>query len=619
MCGIAGWAGTSDSMSLQPMVASMSHRGPDESGFWQGDEIALGIARLSIIDVEGGQQPVFSTDGSVIAVCNGEIYNYVELAAELVKDGITLASDSDVEVIPHLYRRHGLDFVHQLRGMFAIALWDALEQRLVLVRDRVGKKPLVFTQDGESVIFASEARAILAAGWRGDANLGALDHLLAFGYVPVDSTAWVGLHSLPPGHLAIWHEGNVRLRRYWSWQPSHPLPRVGLIERVEAALEEAVRVRLVSERPLGAFLSGGIDSTIVTALMARHHSGPLRTFSIGFEDPAYDESGFARAVAEHLGTEHTELIVEPDPADVLERLAQSYDQPFADSSAIPTLLLSELASRDVVVALSGDGGDEGFGGYERYIAAQSLQRLNAVWYMTSPFKTRLSALADQLEHRRLGRLTRELCPKPSLSARYRDLMAHQSTDLRARLWTADAQHEFSLSEAFNSFDQVWDSVGKIGSLNQMRAVDMRTYLPGDLLPKVDVASMSCSLEVRSPFLDQEVLALAARIPSDLLTQGRTTKWILRQIAYRLVPRHLVDRPKRGFAIPRAAWLRGPLREPVRDLLLDETARNRGWFNCAVIEDLLEQHDQGVDRDQQLWPILMLEVWARRWLDPGNHP
>ncbi len=436
MCGIAGWIGYGDSVRLEAMVASLSHRGPDESGHWLSDGVALGIARLSIIDVARGHQPVFSTDNSVVAVCNGEIYNYRQLARDLIASGVILRSGSDAEVIPHLYSQYGLNFVNKLRGMFAIALWDDGQRRLVLVRDRAGKKPLVFAEQSDGILFASEARALLAAGWKADPAHAALDHVLAFGYTPTEVGVFQGLKTLPPGHMAVWQDGGLDVRPYWSWEPSSvKLPIQGLGERVESALDEAVRIRLVSERPLGAFLSGGIDSTIVTGLMVKHHSGPVKTFSIGFADPAYDESGYARQVAEYLGTEHTEMIVEPDPVAMLSRLADAFDQPFADSSAIPTILLSELAADDVVVALSGDGGDEGFGGYERYRAAPVLQHLNALLGMAQPFGSPAARLADRAGQRRLGRLAREIQPQPNLGARYRGIMELIPSHLRRRLWT----------------------------------------------------------------------------------------------------------------------------------------------------------------------------------------
>lgn len=617
MCGIAGWTGSGDVSALHAMVSSLHHRGPDEQGYWHDDRAALGIARLAVIDVTGGHQPVYSADGDVVAVCNGEIYNYRDLAADLTSQGVILRSGSDVEILPHLYRRYGLDFVQRLRGMFAIALWDKRQQRMVLIRDRVGKKPLVYARDGEQLVFASQARAMLAAGWSAPADLKALDHVLAFNSLASGDGAWQGLDSIPPGHLGVWQDGNLRLQRYWSWEPGDYLPAAGLGEVVEAALEEAVKIRLVSERPLGAFLSGGIDSTIVTALMARHHSGPVKTFSIGFDEPAFDESPHARGVADYLGTDHTELIVSPDPAEMFARLAEAYDQPFADSSAIPTLMLSELASRDVVVALSGDGGDEGFGGYLRYEVAALLQRLNPLWRATSGVADPFATLAERVGQRRLGRLAQHMTPRQSLGVRYRGLMEYQPEPVRQAVWTDEALAEVRPDLTDARFLQTWDSCAGATPLDRMRAMDMVMYLPDDLLVKVDIASMEHSLEVRSPFLDQEVLALAARIPGDLLIRRRTTKWILRQLAYRLVPSELVDRPKAGFGIPQAAWLRGPLREMSRDLLLDDTARRRGWFRPDATEAMLNEHDAGINRDLYLWPMLMVEIWARRWVD--THP
>jgi asparagine synthase (glutamine-hydrolysing) len=617
VCGIAGAVDTSRlDINLPSMVHALEHRGPDERGYWQADRVALGIARLSIIDVLGGQQPVFCSDRSVVAVCNGEIYNFAEIASQLEAGGTPLRSGSDVEVIPHLYKLHGLDFVHHLRGMFAIALWDAREEQLVLVRDRTGEKPLVFAELGERLVFASEARALLASGFRGHVNLQALDHVLAFGALPSATGAWKGLHSLPPGHIGVWQRGRFHTAPYWKWQPGDHLPTRALGRRVEWALEEAVRACLVSERPLGAFLSGGIDSTIVTALMARHHSGPVKTFSIGFDDPAYDESGFARGVAEYLGTDHTELIVRPDPVTTLVQLAEAYDQPLADSSAIPTLLLAELASQDVVVALSGDGGDEGFGGYPRYELVNLIEQLRPISALTSVVTDPLGRVAKRRGQDRLARITQYLSSSSSTLARYQGLMESLPRDLRNVIWTPEAIRELQTVDTDIVFQQQWDSLSCSTALDHMRAMDLATYLPNDLLFKVDTASMSRSLEVRSPFLDRDVLELAARIPGNLLIRRRTTKWLLRQMAYRLVPRHLVDRPKSGFGIPRAAWLRGPLREAARDLLLDRTAQQRGWFNQQVISGLLEEHDAGTNRDLYLWPLLVIENWARRWVDQG---
>lgn len=615
MCGIAGMLGNLQNSKVEQMLRSLCHRGPDETGLFRSDGVTLGISRLAIIDVANGHQPVFTSDESSVAVFNGEIYNHRELAKRLRDRGVLLNSEGDGEVIPHLYAEYGLDFVRHLRGMFAIALWDGRRRRLVLARDRVGKKPLFYARRDGGLLFASEVRALLAAGWSAEVDLQSIDHLLAFGYLPVQSGVYKSLYAVPPGNIAVWENGTLDVQPYWSWRPTGlSIEMADLESRVESVLDEAVRLRLVAERPLGAFLSGGIDSTIVTALMARHHTGPVKTFSIGFSNADFDESSHARDIATYLGTEHTELIVEPDPLNMLNRVAEAFDQPFADSSAIPTLLLSELAAQGVVVALSGDGGDEAFGGYDRYLAAPWLQKLNPLFVALNPGNESLLRWADRGGHRKFSRIAREMRTQPDLGTRYRGLMEYVPLGVRERLWTKSAQSHFAIGLAEQEFDETWNQFHRLNDLNRMRAVDVATYLPGDLLTKVDISSMSCSLEVRSPFLDQEVLALATQLPREAMIRGRTTKWILREMAYRLVPRELIDRPKRGFGIPQAAWLRGPLREVTHDLLMDNTARQRGWFEPLVVEKILAAHDQGIDHDRYIWPLLMIEVWARRWLD-----
>ena len=615
MCGIAGWAGSHgpDRSALSAMVASLKHRGPDEAGYWENAEASLGMARLSIIDVLEGHQPVYSSDGSVVAVCNGEIYNHEELAADLRRRGIVLASNSDVEVIPHLYEIYGDEFPQHLRGMFAIALFDSKTDELLLVRDRVGKKPLVYAEASGSLFFASEVRALLVGGWAGVPDLDALDHVLAFGNVPLSGGVYQGLRQVPPGHVLRFSSAGVSSHPFWSWELA-PRQQSDLEAKAAAlqALEEAVRLRLVSERPWGAFLSGGIDSTLVTALMAKHHVGPVKTFTVGFRDSVHDESLHAREVARYLGTDHHEIVVEPDPVTIVERLASAYDQPFADSSAIPTFLLSEFASQHVVVALAGDGGDEAFGGYVRYRAAAELQKWNGLLTIGQIGAPAVMAASRLLQRPRLARLAVALRPQPSLEARYLRIMSLTNRARRERVWSPNTSVDSARADRL--FADVWAQSAGQSPINRMRAHDLAWYLPGDLLAKVDTASMAHSLEVRSPLLDQEVLAAAAGLAPRMMIRGGVEKWILRQIAYDLVPRGMIDRPKQGFSIPRAAWLRGPLRTMVGDLLLDHTARNRGWFDNGEVERLLSEHDRGVDRDMMLWPLLMIEVWARRWVD-----
>lgn len=619
MCGLTGWVACEgvERPDLSRMVATLKHRGPDEVGTYLDGTVALGLARLAIVDVLHGQQPVTSEDGSVIVVCNGEIYNFMELAADLRAKGHALRSASDVEVVPHLYEEYGSGFVHHLRGMYAIALWDTRDRSLLLARDRAGKKPLVFAESRGGLVFGSEVRAVLAAGLPRSADLDAIDHTLAFGYPPIDATGHVGIRAVPPGCVLTWHAGRWSTTPYATWdaEPS-TAGEPGAGQHLEEVLDEAVRIRLVSERPLGSFLSGGIDSTIITALMARHHDGPVSTFAIGFRDPAYDESPYAREVARVLGTDHHELIIDPDPHSFLPLLQASFDQPFADSSAIPTLLLSRFAAEHVTVALSGDGGDEMFAGYERYRAAPVLQRLNPLLRIGGLAAAPLETASERLGRPRLARLGRALTPAPSLRDRYRSLMTLVPPGLRRDLWTAEARAALT-SMPERTFDSVWDRYATADDVATMRSVDVATYLPGDLLAKVDISSMAHSLEVRSPFLDREVMALAARLPTSLLLRNRQTKWILRELARRLVPSQLIDRPKQGFGIPRATWLRTSLREPVRDLLLDNTARHRAWFDPRVVRDVLRRHDSGVNQDAIIWPLVMTELWARAWVDAGS--
>ena len=614
MCGIAGWVGPGKPETLHQMLATLKHRGPDEIGIWTDQFAALGIARLSIIDVERGHQPVYSSNKEIIAVLNGEIYNFRELANTIRSRGGRLNSGSDAEVIPHLYEQYGDDFVHQLRGMFAIALWDSRQQRLLLARDRVGKKPLAFRRLASGLMFASEARALLATGWRPDADLNALNHVLAFGYLPEGQGAFQGLESVPPGHVATWENGRLTLQRYWSWEPQIQLEAPDVLPNLRAVLEDAVKVRMVSERPVGAFLSGGVDSSIVTSLMVRNHPQTIKTFSIGFEEKEFDEAPFAAEVARYLGTDHTALQVDPDPEVILTQLVNTYDQPLADSSAIPTMLLCELARQDVVVALSGDGGDEAFGGYERYLATPLLQRLNPLLTILAPAAGAVGRSAQKHHQRRLSRILGEIRGRDSLLDRYQAIMAMMSTRERYEIWTPEALEHMNLHGPEKQFQKFWTDSENWATLSRMRYQDLRSYLPGDLLVKTDIASMSTSLEVRSPFLDQEVLKVAASISSRQLIHRNQTKWILRELAGEMLPSALMQRRKQGFGVPVAKWLRGPLREVASDSLLSSNARSRCWFQPHQLQALLNRHMAGEDLHKPIWGLLVLELWASRWID-----
>lgn len=597
------------------MIQSLDHRGPDETGIWVDDGVGLGVARLSIVDVAHGHQPVFSLDRSVVAVCNGEIYNHQQLRDSLMARGFSMESQSDVEVIPHLYEIHGLDFVQHLRGMFAIALWDRTRRRLVLARDRAGKKPLWYVQESGRVVFGSEYRAIKAAGWNAPVSFAALDHVMAYGYVPMGMGALQDLKSVKPGHVVTFDDGNLTSRQYWSWETTSQDHEVDLPEEnLEETIKEAVRLRIPNERPFGTFLSGGIDSALVTALATEVHDQPIRTFTVGFDSPSFDESKYARRVADFLGTHHTAVMANPDPAEFLPYLARSFDQPLADSSAVPTLLVSALASEHVTVALSGDGGDEVFAGYKRYVAIPKLQRLNPLLQILPFESARLANALRRRGHRSAARIADQMRFTPDLGTRYSNVMQLVPRLLRQELWTKEILGQFELDSAEGSFLADWNAIDEASPSSYMQAMDFRSYLPGDLLVKVDIASMAHSLEVRSPLLDQEVVALASRIPPQQLIRGRTTKRVLRQILAKRMPLELFERPKMGFGIPRAEWLRGSWHEVVHDVLVSPTTRERGWFDVGRIEKLLAEHDRGIDRDNVIWPLLIIEIWAREWVD-----
>ncbi len=616
MCGIAGWAGGFDEPDIAEMIRALRHRGPDETGSWVGDGVGLGVARLAIVDVAHGHQPIFSQDESIVAVCNGEIYNHHTLRDLLLRQGISLASHSDVEVIPHLYQLYGLNFVEHLRGMFAIALWDADRKMLVLARDRAGKKPLWYVSENDRIVFGSEYRAIRAAGWCAPVNFSALDQVMAYGYIPAGEGAIEGLQSVRPGHVVTFKEGRLANHQYWEWETSRSTPDVECWEEhLEETLKEAVRIRIPDERPFGVFLSGGIDSALVTSLATEVHDQPIRTFTVGFDTPAFDESERARRIANHLGTVHTTVVANPDPAAFLPYLARAFDQPFADSSAVPTLIVSALAAKDVTVALSGDGGDEVFAGYRRYVAVPRLQQLNPLLALLPTHSELITNALRKRGFRSVARLLQQLQPAPDIGVRYSKVMQLVPQALRAQIWSPEIWAQVGSAE--RAFLSKWTAIDEANPIAHMQAMDFRTYLPGDLLVKVDIASMAHSLEVRSPLLDQKVVALAAQIPSKDLVRGRTTKAILRRLLRKRMPIELFDRPKMGFGIPRAEWLRGSWRTPVRDILISPTTRQRGWFDVARIEALLSEHDRGQDRDDAIWALLVIEMWAREWLDASN--
>lgn len=614
MCGIAGGVGNSapEKGQLIRVLDSIHHRGPDERGMYMDSGIALGICRLAIIDVGTGQQPVSNEDESIQLVFNGEIYNFMELRASLVSKGHMFRSKGDSEVLVHLYQEFGIDFVQKISGMFAIAIWDSRDQSLILIRDRMGKKPFWYskTEDG-SLLFASEVKALRAAGVICTLRPDAISEVMNFGYVTAPHSAFNEVNQLPPASVGIWKQGSWNTFQYWTpdFSTEENITFPDALDQTKVLIKAAVERRLISERPLGSFLSGGYDSTVVTAYMTQLNPGKVKTFSIGFDDPRFDESAHARAIADYLGTEHVEEKLSPDPALLLQEIGATLDQPFADSSIIPTFMLAKFARREVVVALGGDGGDEVFGGYDRYAAVPTMQNFNVlVAALSSVSKAAIKSGA--ISNRKLRRVLSQMNSHPTLAARYRAAMSLGSdVELNALL-----APDFKSHSLVRTFEDEFARPGARDNLSKMLRSDLERYLPGDLLVKADMATMANSLELRSPLLDHELVEWATRLPSDFKIKGRQRKFILKEVARSLVPKELVDRPKMGFAIPRAEWLRTGLREMSFDLLTDATAKNRGWFKPQEVERTLTDHMSGRDRDALLWPMVMLELWARNWLD-----
>jgi len=619
MCGIAGYVmtngGAADVRDASAMIATLRHRGPDDTGVWAAGPVSLAAARLSVIDVAGGHQPIAVDGGRVTVVQNGEIYNYVELRRELERSGRTFATDSDTEVIAALYAEHGTDAFRRMRGMFAIAIWDAPRERLVLARDRVGKKPLYVMEAAGRLLFASEIKALLAVQPHAPAIAATpLLEFLTFGYIAGDAAIFEGVQRLPPGTVAtIDRGGRLRIEPYWSWphDTDGGLPEAEYLERLDAELDEAVRIRLRSDVPLGAFLSGGLDSAAVLALMAKHSSRPVQTFSIGFGDPEYDELDAARATARAFGADHHEAIVQPDGIGVAERLAWHYDEPFADASAIPTFAVAELARRHVTVCLTGDGGDELFGGYTPY--AQALGRSSAPLARGARALVGFGARCVPVHTRGKGRLeTLALGPEGWFVWRrtvFPDYLLRRiaSADLLGaadRLPQADATRELTRSGG--------------ALLSRLQWWDQHHYLPGDILVKVDRATMAHSLEARCPLLDHRIVELAAQQPSSRHASATSTKQLFRRLVARWLPAETLARPKMGFGVPLRRWFSDGLTNWARDILLDRRARERGWIDARETARLLDQHARGTrDHAKRLWALTALELWARQHVDAAG--
>jgi asparagine synthase (glutamine-hydrolysing) len=596
------------------MTRTLVHRGPDSGGVTILGRCVLGHRRLRVVDLETGEQPVTNEAENVVAVFNGELYDFDDVRRDLVARGHDVPGTGDTAVIPHVYEERGTDFPAALRGMFAIAVWDRARERLVLARDRVGKKPLHYVMlRGGSLAFASELRALFQIpGLHRELDPAALDAYLALQYVPGEDLGVGGVRRLAPGHVLSWEAGRIETRPFWELRPKpRDLPEEEWLELVRETVTASVRRRLVSDVPLGALLSGGIDSTIVVGLMAHASPEPVKTFTVGVDDSRYDERAAARVAASAFGTVHEELVVEPDPVELVSRLATFLDEPLGDEAILPTFLISEVARRHVTVALTGDGGDESFAGYERYAAMGLAARIGRVPVLPRLAAGALRVLpAGRRSPRSLPFRAARLFETASLPAteRYGALMEVFPARLRAELYAPGLLADPVPASALLGPP---DRHGAAG----LQLLDARTYLPDDLLVKADRASMATSLELRSPLLDHEVLELGVSLPDSLRLSGRRGKVALRRAFAHLLPPELASRGKTGFGIPLGSWFRGPLRNLAGDVLLGPRARGRGQLRPAAVERLLAEHVRGErDHGHRLWCLLVLELWQRSWLE-----
>jgi asparagine synthase (glutamine-hydrolysing) len=613
MCGITGGVGVSapSKLLLDAQLKSIEHRGPDDTGSYLNQGISLGMCRLAIVEIASGKQPASDASEKINIVWNGEIYNYRELRSELEQRGVHCRDSSESEVVINLYLEFGLDFINKLNGMFAIAIHDARDNSLHLIRDRMGKKPLWISQltDG-TMFFASEVRALMLARPDRTLRTDMVAEVMQYGYINSPNSAFNEISQVPPASVLTWREGKKKIKKYWEpdFDTKVQIPYEEALEVTKKLIEESVERRLISERPLGSFLSGGYDSTIVTAYMAKLMKEKVQTYSIGFHSAQFNEAHHAKQVANYLGTNHHEEILSPDPSLVVEKISHVLDQPFADSSIVPTYLLAKFARENLIVALGGDGGDEVFGGYDRYLAAPVMQRLNPLLGLA---RSGLKSAGQQSfgNTRKINRVGSQLSPKESLATRYSSILSltqpHELTRLLDSSFQSKAA-ENARNDQFNS--------GKYSSFDRMIRSDLDAYLPGDLLVKVDIATMANSLELRSPMLDVNVIEWGLSLPRKYKIKGFETKHILKDVARSLVPAELIDRPKMGFGIPRAEWLRTGMKELVIDTLTDTTATQRGWFNPKEVSKVIDSHMAGEDKDNLIWPMLMLELWARTWLD-----
>jgi asparagine synthase (glutamine-hydrolysing) len=596
------------------MCDVIRHRGPDDEGVWMGEGVALGMRRLSIIDLATGHQPIHNEDRSVWTVFNGEIYNFRELREELESAGHRFYTATDTEVIVHAYEQWGSGAIARLRGMFGLAIWDLKSRTLVVARDRIGIKPMYYATVNERCYFGSELKSLLEApDVPRDLNPAALDHYLSFLYTPRDGSIFKSVRKLPPGHQLTWRDGVTTIEEFWKLPTEEPFggSEEDAVRGLREVLTDAVRSHMISDVPLGAFLSGGIDSSLVVGLMSEVSGARVKTFSIGFDEPAFDELEHARRVADHFGTDHHEFVVKPDGVGILDRLVSHFDEPFADSSAIPTWYVSEMARRHVTVVLSGDGGDELFGGYDRYLphprvvafdrySPGALRRVAAIASARLPDGARGKNFLRHVSRSERGR--------------YLDSIQFFGPAEKRSLLTPEFQRVLSGPDSETHLARHFDRFAGLPWPSQMMRFDAETYLPEDILTKVDRMSMAHSIESRVPLLDNEVIRFAAALPAALKIKNGRRKHVLKEVAATFLPHDIVNRRKQGFGVPLGTWFRGNLRELFADTLLGPASLQRGYFQPAFVRRIVGEHLSGKrDHTLRLWQLVVFERWQQLYV------
>lgn len=626
MCGIVGIVRNDgkpvDEPLLTRMCEAIRHRGPDDDGFYVNGPVGLAMRRLAIIDLKTGRQPIHNQDRTSWIVFNGEIYNYLELRQKLEKLGHTFYTNSDTEAIVHAYDQFGTDCPKHLRGMFVFAIWNEPAQELFLARDRVGKKPLLYAHVNGDLIFGSEFSALLLnPNVSREIQPEALDYYLSFMCIPAPLTAYKAIRKLEPAHWLRWRKGEIELQRYWQpdFTKKLDISEEEAGERTVEILREAVRVRLMSEVPLGAFLSGGIDSSAVVALMAQESSERVKTFSIGFDEQDFSELHHARRIAEHVGADHHEFIVRPDAVEILPMLVEHYGEPYADSSAVPTYYVARETRKHVTVALNGDGGDESFAGYERYLAMGLTEKYRRVpsFLRESVIKETVNLIPNSATKRSRVKSAKRLLEAVSLPRvdRYTHWVSVFNEQTKQPLYSDYFREQTRETNPTGLLAEWFRRANGIGILDAMLLTDQMTYLPNDLLVKVDIATMAVSLEARSPFLDHHVIEFAASLPQELKLRRLTTKYLLKKVLRKLLPSENLNRRKMGFGVPIGHWFRGRMQPFLREVVLSEKALRRGLFKPEAVRQLIELHTRGErDYSHQLWTLLMLELWFNRFID-----